>query len=60
MSIEWFSKPAALVTFVAYDEITDGYAVIQDPRLAEYAGAHWLESVSRFVSPGGGFSLDPG
>lgn len=44
MKSKVFTKKAALVTFGATDELSDGYAVLDHPRIASYGGVEFIEA----------------
>ncbi len=43
MKSRLFTKEAALVTFGATDELSDGYAVLDHPRVVSYGGVAFIE-----------------
>ena len=54
MGTTLFKKSAVVVTFQSQDKITDGFAVIEGPKIIKSFGGHWIEGVhsqesSKFV-----------
>ena len=44
MKSKLFAKQAALVTFGATDELSDGYAVLDHPRIVSYGGVQFIDA----------------
>ena len=44
MKATLFTKQAALITFGATDELSDGYAVVDHPRIVTYGGTEFIEA----------------
>ena len=44
MKSKLFTKQAALVTFGATDELSDGYAVVDHPRIVAYGNVQFIEA----------------